>query len=132
MDINELTCDHRAFHLTSDQWEEFFRNMLVPMAEGNAGSMNKALELLVRGNRDSYTLHMEHEQVKRVAKILCMELIDTYDLDGDRADYYTRNLAEVYPQTLASMLDQHGIVHLGMGSWRGKLDLFANSEQEAA
>lgn len=124
MDINELTCDHRAFHLTPDQWEEFFRNVLEPMAKGSARSINHALGNLVRGNRDGYTLHVEHEQVKRVAKILCTELINTYDLDGDRADYYTRNLAEVYPQTLASMVDQHAIVNLGMGSLRGELDLF--------
>ena len=71
MDISELTCDHRAFHLTPDQWEEFFRNALVPEAEVSARAINNALELLVRGNCDGYTLHVEHEQVKRVAKILC-------------------------------------------------------------
>ena len=124
MDINKLTCDHRAFHLTPDQWEEFYRNALVPEAECSARAINNALELLVKGNRDGYTLRMEDEQVKRVAKILCTELIDTYDLDGARANYYTRNLKEVYAQTLASMLDQHAIVGNGITRSIGELDLF--------
>ena len=124
MDINELTCDHRAFDLTPDQWEEFYRNALVPEAECSARAINNALELLVKGNRDGYTLRMENEQVKRVAKILCTELINTYDLDGDRAYYYTGSLAEVYAQTLASMLDRHAIVVNGIGQSIGELDLF--------
>lgn len=124
MDISELTCDHRAFHLTPDQWEEFFRNALVPEAEVSARAINNALELLVRGNCDGYTLHVEHEQVKRVAKILCTELIDTYDLDADRAYYYTQGLTEVYPQILASMVDRHAIVNLGIGSVRGELEYY--------
>lgn len=123
MDINKFNFDFRP-HLTRKQWEQFFHNTLVPEAECSARAMNNALELLVKGNRDGYTLRMEGEQVKRVAEIMAYELVDNYDLDGDRMRTYTGRLVWMYPKIIASMLDRHAIVGNGINRSIGELDLF--------
>ena len=124
MDINELSYDAQSFDLSIGQWKEFCRKSLVPMAEGNARSMNKALELLVRGNLGGYTLRMEDEQTRRIAKILADQMIAYFDLCPKRTEYYVSGLAQCYQELMVSMLDKHAIVKHGIANRAGKLDLF--------
>lgn len=117
--------DIRAlFDLQAHQWEWFCREWLVPMAEGNARSMNKALELLVRGNLGGYTLRMENEKVKSVANVLADHMIAYFDLSIKRTEGYVSGIAQVYQELIVSMLDKHAIVKNGISSRAGELDLF--------
>ena len=124
MDINQLSYGADAFDLTAGQWKEFCRKVLYPMAEGNARSMNKALELLVRGNLGGYTLRMENEKVKSVANVLADHMIAYFDLSTQSREYYVSVLAENYQELMVSMLDKHAIVKNGLANRAGKLDLF--------
>ena len=124
MDINELSYGADAFDLTAGQWKEFCRKVLYPMAEGNARSMNKALELLVRGNLGGYTLRMENEKVERVANILACHMIAYFDLCPKRTEYYVSVLAENYQELMVSMLDKHAIVKNGIANRAGERDYF--------
>lgn len=114
-----------ALDLTADQWEEFCCDLLVPMTQGDARSINHALGNLVRGNRDGYTIRVEGVQVKRTAEILCKyELIVTYELDDEKAESYTDEIARIYVELLASMLDRHASVNFETTWKQGELDLF--------
>lgn len=124
MDIDELSYDAQSFDLSIGQWKEFCRKVLVPMAEGNARSMNKALELLVRGNLGGYTLRMENDKVDSVANVLADHMIAYFDLSTQSREYYVGGLAQDYQELMVSMLDKHAIVKNGIANRAGELDLF--------
>lgn len=117
-------CDHGLLDLTANQWKEFCRRVLVPMAEGDARSMNKALELLVRGNLGGYTLRMEKIQLKRTAEILADQMIADYDFLPENKSYYVDMLKAEYFGLMLTLLDKHAIIQHGISTRAGKLDLF--------
>ena len=117
--------DIRAlFDIQAYQWEGFCREVLVPMAEGDARSMNKALENLVRGNLGGYTLWMERKQIQRTAKILTDHMIAHFDLCPKWTEHYVDRLGQNYYELMISMLDKHAIVEYRAQPKRGELDLF--------
>lgn len=124
MDINELSYGAEAFDLTTGQWKEFCRKVLVPEAQVSADAMNNALDLLVRGNLGGYTLRMENEQVMRVANLLADHLIAYFDLSTQSREYYVGGLAQDYQELLVSMLDKHAIVKNGIANRAGERDYF--------
>jgi len=133
METHDFKCDHGLLEITAGQWQEFCRKSLVPMAEGNARSMNKALELLVRGNLGGYTLRMEHKQLQRTAEILADHMIACFDLKNERRDFYVHAMKVEYFELMPTLLDKHATVKHGISTRAGKLDLFTyNPVQQIA
>ena len=124
MDIDELSYDAQSFDLSIGQWKEFCRKVLVPMAEGNARSMNKALDNLVRGNLDGYALWLQRKQMQRTAKILTDHMVAYFDLCPKWTEHYVDRLGQCYYELMISMLDKHAIVEWHAQPRRGELDLF--------